>query len=65
MDAILQLPLDDRIDLVSRVWDAIAATPEQVPTPEWHLKELEERLARPEARYLSWDEVKERLDRDD
>ena len=34
---------------------------EDVPVPEWHIRELERRLAEPEPRYASWDEVRRRL----
>jgi len=61
MDEIRRLPLEERIELVGDVWDTIAASPEDVPTPQWHLRELEKRLAKADPRYLSWDEVKERL----
>ncbi len=58
---ILRLPFEERIDLLGDAWDAIAASPSEVPVPEWHLDELEKRLADPEPRYLPWQEVRERL----
>ncbi len=38
------LPVDEQIDYVQALWDRIAATPEQVPVPEWHLGIIRERL---------------------
>ena len=38
------LPVEERIDFVQSLWDRIAATPEQVPVPEWHHKILRDRL---------------------
>jgi len=58
---ILRLPQEERIELLGDAWDAIAASPEEVPVPGWHLDVLEERLADPDPKYLSWDEVRERL----
>ena len=58
---ILRLPRDERIDFLGDAWDAIAASPEDVPLPEWHLGELERRLAEPEPRYVPWEEVRDRL----
>ena len=58
---ILRLSPEQRIELLGDAWDAIAATPEDVPMPNWHLEVLEERLAASEPEYLSWDEVRERL----
>ena len=58
---ILRLPPEERIDLLGDVWDATAASPSEVPVPEWHLVELEKRLAEPDPQYVSWEEVRERL----
>jgi len=58
---ILRLPPEERIDLLGEAWDAIAATPEDVPVPEWHVRELERRLSDPEPSYLPWEEVRARL----
>jgi len=58
---ILRLPPEERIELSGDAWDAIAAAPDEVPVPEWHMKVLEKRLEDPEPQYLSWHEVRERL----
>jgi putative addiction module component (TIGR02574 family) len=60
---IMRLPLEDRIELLGDAWDAIAASSDQVPVPEWHLAVLKERLADPDPQYLSWEELQERLKR--
>src|SRR5262249_42390022 len=58
------LSVDDQIAYVQSLWDRIAATPDQVPVPEWHREVLDERLkdydANPDAG-ASWDVVRERL----
>lgn len=58
------LSVDEQIAYVESLWDRIAATPEQVPVPEWHREVLDERLkddeANPEAG-ATWDVVRERL----
>lgn len=61
LSEILRLPPKERVQLLGEAWDAVAATPEDLPVPEWHVKELEERLAEPEPRYVSWEEVRARL----
>jgi len=59
---ILDLPAEDRIQLVERIWDSLAASAESVPVPEWHQSELDHRLGDPdEQATLSWEEVKARL----
>jgi len=58
------LSVDDQIAYVQSLWDRIAATPDQVPAPEWHRQVLDERLKdfkeNPDAG-TSWDVVRERL----
>ena len=58
------LPVDEQIDYVQSLWDRIAAHPDRVPVPEWHLEELHERerayrLA-PE-KVSTWEELRERI----
>ena len=47
LDEILRLPAEQQIQLVAEVWDRIAASPANVPVPEWHRAELDRRLADP------------------
>lgn len=60
---ILRLSPQERIELLGDAWDEIAASPDDVPIPEWHVRELEGRLAEPDPQYVSWSEVKDRLGR--
>ena len=56
------LPMDERLRLVQDVWDGIAATPEAVPVPDSHRRELDRRLEDPSPEpSLTWDEVRARL----
>jgi putative addiction module component (TIGR02574 family) len=59
-----QLTVEEQIDYVQSLWNRIAATPDQVPVPEWHRQVLDERLkddeANPDAGQ-SWDVVRDRL----
>ena len=61
LSEILRLPPDERIELLGEAWDALAASPEDVALPEWHLGEVERRLADPDPKYVSWEEVRARL----
>lgn len=62
LDEILRLPAAQQIQLVEEVWDRIAASPANVPVPEWHRAELDRRLADPaEQATISWDDVQSRL----
>jgi putative addiction module component (TIGR02574 family) len=40
-----ELPIDDRVDYVQTLWDRIAAKPEDLPVPDWHLDVIRDRLA--------------------
>lgn len=61
MEEIFQLSIDERIDLVGKVWNAIARDPETVPIPDWHLRILNQREEASEPRYLTWDQVRKEL----
>ncbi len=55
------LSVGEQIDYVQSLWERIAASPEQVPVPEWHLRILRERMeaykANPSAG-RSWEEAR-------
>lgn len=38
------LTVSEQIEYVQALWDRIAASPEQVPVPDWHGEILRERL---------------------
>ena len=61
LSEILRLPPEERVQFLGEAWDAVATAPQDVPVPEWHLEELEQRRAEPEPRYVSWKEVRARL----
>jgi putative addiction module component (TIGR02574 family) len=61
---VFGLSVAEKLQLVEDLWDDIAATPENVPVPEWQKEEL----ARRKANYAqnpgsgsSWEEVQERI----
>ena len=57
---------DERLQLVEDLWDSLALeTPEAVPVPEWHKREIERRLAayrRDGDRGRPWREVLDEID---
>jgi putative addiction module component (TIGR02574 family) len=59
-----QLTVPQRLELIARLWDSIPDTPEALPVPDWHRRELEQRLAAadaaPEAA-VPWEQVRDRL----
>ena len=61
-DEILRLPAIERLELLGDIWDSLAATPEDVPVPEWHKAELDRRLDEPApGPGVTWDEVRAKL----
>jgi putative addiction module component (TIGR02574 family) len=61
-----ELPMEEKIDYVQSLWDRVAATAEEVPVPDWHLRVLEERLQAYQAepdRGKAWKKVRERVQR--
>jgi putative addiction module component (TIGR02574 family) len=64
MTEILELPVDERIRLVERIWESIAAVPEAVPVSEELKIDLDRRLAEFEANPeagTTWEEVRKRI----
>ena len=59
---ILELPPEQRLQLVEDIWDSLAKSEATVPVPDWHRAELDRRLGDPsEKGTLSWDEVQQQL----
>ncbi len=56
-------PPEERIALFGEAWDLMAASSGDVPIREWHVDELERRLAMSPPEFVSWDEVRDRLPR--
>ena len=59
-----ELTVEEKLDYVQSLWDRIAAKPEAIPVPDWHLQVIEERMnenqANPRAG-RSWGEFREEL----
>lgn len=60
---LLELPPEQRLDLIEALWDSLTSRPEIVPSPDWHRDVLLER-ERGEGDDLgdTWDVVKARLE---
>jgi putative addiction module component (TIGR02574 family) len=51
------LPVAERLQLLEDVWVSLEQDAEAVPSPDWHLDELDKRLDRPTANTRPWTEV--------
>lgn len=64
LSEILDLPPEDRLQLVEKIWDSLAVSAASIPVPDWHQAELDRRLEDPDERATaSWEEVQARLRR--
>ena len=41
---IKAMTIEQRLDLIERVWDTLVEMPNEIPIPDWHKHELERRL---------------------
>lgn len=57
-----ELTADEKLDYVQSLWDRIAANPETVPVPEWHLEVVDQRLhGTRTGAGRSWTEIRDEL----
>ena len=56
-----ELTVEDQIAYVESLWDRIAASPDDVPVPEWHKQMVAQRLAMDSEPSRPWDEVSDEL----
>jgi len=57
------LTVAEQIEYVQALWDRIAASPDQVPVPDWHLRLIEERRAQDsDASPRPWPEVRQDIE---
>lgn len=62
LNEILDLPADERLQLVEKIWDSLAVSADSIPVPDWHKDELDRRLDDPSERATeSWEGVQARL----
>ena len=58
------LTVEEKLDYVESLWDRIAARPEAVAVPDWHLEVIEQRTNGGQAGshvVRSWDDFREEL----
>lgn len=64
IDDILKLPVDERLEIIERIWESVQQDDEYMETPEWHREILEERFQKHKNNLTegkSWEEVKKRV----
>ena len=64
LEQAMHLSVDEKLDLISALWDSMAQHPESIPVPDWQLKELERRIKaqrKDPQPGQTWDEVKREI----
>ena len=64
LEQAMRLSIEEKLDLISALWDSMAARPESIPVPNWQLKELERRIKAQQKNPQSgqtWNEVKQEI----
>jgi putative addiction module component (TIGR02574 family) len=66
LEQVMGLSVEEKLDLISALWDSMAGHPQNIPVPDWQLKELERRIeAQRDNPQLgqTWNEVKREIRR--
>jgi len=63
---LLKMPMsvEQRLELIGKLWDGIPDSPEALPIPDWHQQILRQRLAAADANpgaAIPWEEVEKGL----
>jgi putative addiction module component (TIGR02574 family) len=64
LEQAMNLTVDEKLELISSLWESMAEHPEKIPVPEWQLAELEKRIESQEKNPQpgrTWDEVKREI----
>jgi putative addiction module component (TIGR02574 family) len=44
LEQAMYLSIEEKLSLIAALWDSMAQHPENIPIPDWQLKELERRI---------------------
>ena len=44
LEQVMHLSVEEKLDIISALWESMAEHPERIPVPDWQLKELERRI---------------------
>ena len=61
---ISQLTVPQRLELISALWDSLPDASEDYPAPDWHIEEIDRRVAEAKANPvpgIPWEVVKAQL----
>jgi hypothetical protein len=56
-----ELTFDQKVAYIESLWNRVAANPDTVPVPQWHLDLIEERLRTSQGHGRPWSKVRDEL----
>jgi hypothetical protein len=59
-----KMTIEEKLQILERVWEDLARTPEALPVPAWHadvLEARERRIAEGRSKFDDWDNAKNRI----
>jgi hypothetical protein len=56
-----ELSTEQQLNYVHALWDRIVANSDTIPVPEWHRREIENRLAHPSSSTRPWSALRAEL----
>jgi putative addiction module component (TIGR02574 family) len=64
LEQAMGLSAEEKLALISALWDSMTQVPEKIPVPDWQLTELERRIEEQEKnpqQGQTWEEVKREI----
>lgn len=64
LDALHQLPLQEKLFVMEALWDDISRAESALPVPQWHKDILDEReteIVAGTAKYIDWEDAKRKI----
>jgi putative addiction module component (TIGR02574 family) len=64
VEQAMGLSVEEKLQLISTLWDSMARKPEGIPVPDWQMEELERRIESQRTNPQPgqpWDEVKREI----
>jgi putative addiction module component (TIGR02574 family) len=64
LEQAMGLSVEEKLHLISALWDSMTDNPEKVPVPAWQLEELEKRIESQRTNPQpgqNWDEIKREI----
>jgi hypothetical protein len=61
-----KMSIREKLAVMEALWEDLAREPEQIASPDWHKRTLDERrkrVAKGEARFTDWNTAKEKIRR--